>query len=270
MRILAGIVVYNPDYRLLGKNIDAIRTQVDEVALFNNGAINLKEAYPDVTILDRQGKNVGIATALNALCNYAIINGYEWVLTLDQDSIAPSGMIDAFLPYLSDPKIALIGPRIKDRNYGSLDNETMHDNTVTKLDTCITSGSLLRLSAWKKVHGFWDELFIDMVDFDLCWSLQEAGFTLLRVNGVTLDHSIGQGRRVRLFGKDNVAFNHSPQRCYYIIRNSIIVGRKHHRENQCSRWSIKRILIINLYEKNRWAKNKMIVKGIIDGLRFRI
>lgn len=270
MRILVGIVVYHPDYHLLGANIDAIRTQVDEVALFNNDAIKLKEIYPDVTILDAQGKNIGIASALNALCHYALDNGYEWILTLDQDSIAPNGMIDAFHPYLSDSEIALICPSIKDRNYGSLDDETLHVDPVTKVDTCITSGSLLRLSAWKKVHGFWDDLFIDMVDFDLCWSLQEAGFTLLRVNGVALDHSIGQGKRVRLFGKDNVAFNHSPQRCYYIIRNSIIVGKKHHRENQCSRWSIKRILIINLYEKSRWKKNKMIVKGIIDGLRFKI
>ena len=270
MRILAGIVVYNPDYRLLRENIDAIRTQVDEVALFNNGAINLKETFPDVTILDAQGKNIGIASALNALCHYALNNNYEWVLTLDQDSISPSGMTDAYRPYLSDSKIALLCPRIKDRNYGSLEDDTRGVEAVTKVDTCITSGSLLRLSAWKKVHGFWDDLFIDMVDFDLCWSLQEAGFTLLRVNGITLDHSIGQSRPVRLFGKDNVAFNHSPQRCYYIIRNSIIVGRKRHRGKQCSRWSIKRILIINLYERNRWEKNKMIVKGIFDGLRFKI
>lgn len=270
MSILAGIVVYHPDYHLLRDNIDAIRSQVDEVALFDNGSINLKEECPDVTILDKQGKNVGIASALNALCQYAKNKGHEWVLTLDQDSIAPKGMVEAYRPYMSGSETALLCPRIKDRNYGSLDNGTGQVDGVAKVEFCITSGSLLRLSAWEKVHGFWDDLFIDMVDFDFCWSLQEAGFSIFRVYGTTLDHEIGRGKRVRLFGKDNVVFNHSPQRCYYMIRNSIIVGRKHHREKLCARWSIKRILLINLYEKNRWAKDRMIAKGIIDGLKFGI
>lgn len=270
MSVLAGIVVYHPNYSLLRNNIGAIRSQVDEVALFDNGSINLKDECPDVTILDKQGENVGIASALNALCQYAKNKGHEWVLTLDQDSIAPKGMIEAYRPYMSNSEIALLCPSISDRNYGSLDNETEQNTSVVKVEICITSGSMLRLSAWKKVQGFWDELFIDMVDFDLCWSLQEAGFSIFRVKGISLDHEIGHGKRVRLFGKDNVVFNHSPQRCYYMIRNSIMVGKKHHRERLCSRWSIKRILLINLYEKNRWAKDRMIVKGIIDGLKYRI
>lgn len=270
MSVLAGIVVYHPNYSLLRNNIDAIRSQVDEVALFDNGSINLKDECPDVTILDKQGENVGIASALNALCKYAQNKGHEWVLTLDQDSIAPKGMMEAYCPYMSNSEIALLCPSIKDRNYGSLNNETEQNNSVVKVEICITSGSLLRLSAWEMVHGFWDELFIDMVDFDLCWSLQEVGFSIFRVKEISLDHEIGHGKRVRLFGKNNVVFNHSPQRCYYMIRNSIMVGRKHHREKLCSRWSIKRILLINLYEKDRWAKDRMIVKGIIDGLKFRV
>ena len=144
------------------------------------------------------------------------------------------------------------------------------DKDVEIVDACITSGSLLRLSAWIKIGGFWEELFIDMVDFDLCWSLGEAGYKILRVNNQTLLQEIGKAKRVRFLGKENVVYNHNPKRCYFIIRNTIAVGRKHNRIKQCWRWVIKRILLINLFELNRWAKNKMMAKGVFDGLRFKI
>ena len=129
---------------------------------------------------------------------------------------------------------------------------------------------MLRISAWRKIGGFWDELFIDMVDFDLCWSLKEAGYKILRINNQVLLHEIGHARRVSFFGKDNVVYNHTPQRCYYMIRNTIAVGRKHGRRKQCRRWVLKRILLINFFESGRWRKNQMMLKGIIDGISFKL
>lgn len=270
MRILAAIVVYHPDLKRLQDNIDAVSSQVDEIALFNNGETKLSDVYPNITILDQQGTNIGVASALNALCDYAWSRGYEWILTLDQDSIVPAGMIDGFRPYLNKTDVALLCPAIHDRNYGSMSYDTGLDNTVDVVDACITSGSLLRLSAWSEIHGFWDELFIDMVDFDLCWSLQEAGFKIVRVNSLFLLHEIGQAQNVRLFGKDNVIYNHPPIRCYYMVRNTIAVGRKHHRRKQCFRWNLKRILLINLFEKDRLRKDKLIIKGLLDGVRNKL
>lgn len=268
MRFLAAIVTYNPDPDRLLENIAAIRNQVDAIAIFNNGPSKL-DYLSNVTILD-EGSNMGIAFALNALCKYASLHEFDWILTLDQDSVAPPSLINNYYKYLSDPTVALLCPSIQDRNYGRMTYDYSSDKEVEIVDACITSGSLLRLSAWETIDGFWEELFIDMVDFDLCWSLEEAGYKILRVNNQTLLQEIGKAKKVRLFGKENVIYNHNPKRCYFIIRNTIAVGRKHNRIKQCWRWVIKRILLINLFESNRWSKDKMMAKGIIDGLRFKI
>lgn len=271
MSVVAGIVVYHPDWGRLYDNIKAVQPQVDRIIIFNNGTEDVSSRFPGITVLDQDGANIGIASALNAICLYAIQQGFDWILTLDQDSVAPLGLMDGYVPYLTDSSIALLCPAIRDRNYGSMDYDVNNNSQgADEVDACITSGSLLRLSAWERIHGFWDELFIDMVDFDLCWSLREAGYRILRVNNQSMLHEIGKAKRVSLFGKDNVIYNHSPLRCYYMIRNTLVLGRKHHRQAQCRRWALKRIILINLYEKNRWAKDRMMLKGIFDSFRFKV
>ena len=269
MNIIAAIVAFNPDPERLMENIGAIRNQVDKVLIFNNGNPELLPFVKDIQILDRDGSNIGIASALNMLCQQAEEAGFEWILMLDQDSVVPPNLVEEYRKYIQDERVALVSPAIQDRNYGSMSYDSGDGPACEEIEVCITSGSMLRLSAWKAIGGFWDELFIDMVDFDLCWSLHKAGFKILRVNNKVLLHEIGHARRVTLLGKDNVVYNHSPQRCYYIIRNTIAVGRKHGRQKQCRHWVLKRILLINLFESGRWTKNKMMAKGIIDGIRFK-
>lgn len=41
MRVLAGIVLYNPEIGRLQENIDAIYQQVDTVLLIENGSSNI-------------------------------------------------------------------------------------------------------------------------------------------------------------------------------------------------------------------------------------
>ncbi len=267
MKVLAGIVAFKPDFARLRENLDAIRSQVDAVGIWDNGGLSGFSPEQDVIILSDKGENVGIAAALNGLCAYAEQNGFDWVLTLDQDSIAPTGLISAYSKYCHDETIGLLCPCIHDRNYGAMEYDKGSDQETDTVDTCITSASMLRISAWKKIGGFWDELFIDMVDFDLCWSLQEHGFRIVRVNSQILCHEIGHSRKVRFLGKENVVYNHSPFRCYNIARNTIAVGRKHNRISQCRRWILKRILLINLFESERLKKDRMIIKGIRDGIR---
>lgn len=267
MKVLAGIVAYKPEPERLEENIRAIAPQVDRIAIWNNGGLSGISLDKDIIVLSRNEENIGIASALNGLCAYAEENGYDWILTLDQDSIAPAGLVVGYSPYCQDERIGLLCPCILDRNYGAMSYDRGTTQETDDIDACITSASMLRISAWKAIGGFWDELFIDMVDFDLCWSLRENGYRIIRVNGQTLYHEIGHSRRVTLLGKENVVFNHPPVRCYYNARNTIAVGRKHHLAGKCNRWLLRRILLINLYERDRLKKNRMILKGIRDGIR---
>ena len=79
MRVLAGIVLYNPDLQRLRQNVSAILPQVDGIVLVDNGSMRIGEIRDDLTrqgldpqaCLVENGRNLGIAAALfNMLGNY--------------------------------------------------------------------------------------------------------------------------------------------------------------------------------------------------------
>lgn len=267
--ICAGIVTYHPDIDRLSENVNAVLSQVDEVIIFDNASENISEIisrFKDVcTIIEsRTGENVGVASALNEICRYSESLGYEWVLTLDQDSVCPDNIISEYHKYCYNPRVGIISPRIQDRNIGDID--AVSGSEIDEVDFCITSASLMKIQAWKDVGGFWDELFIDMVDFDICWTLKEYGYKILRVNSVKLLHELGHSVKVKFNGNEVAVFNHPPKRYYFITRNTIAVGKKHHRRYQCLRWNLKRMILVIRYESNRMEKCRAMFLGAIDGV----
>lgn len=271
-KIAAGIVCYNPDSERLIDNIKSIGSQVEIVYLFDNGSIDKSyltkvELIATNIIVLESAINKGVAAALNELCRVAINSGYHWILTLDQDSVVEKNVINNFVPYMNHEDIAIISPMVIDRNYGKMTSSS--NKEFDYIQHAITSCSLLRLSAYSKVvGGFCDKMFIDSVDFDMCYSLSELGFNIIRVNKAFLLHEIGHSTKVKLFGRDEFAFNHSPLRCYYMVRNRILLYKRHHcyRFKDCITIIITRFIIINKYENNKMLKNKMMLKGIIHGL----
>lgn len=261
MRVLAGIVAFNPDAGRLAQNIAAAAPQADGLAVYDNGGLDRSMTGSAAVLGD--GINAGIAAALNGICKYARANGYDWVLTLDQDSVCPEGLVEAYAPYTGDESIGMLCPAITDRGYGSMAYDKGSAETED-VDACITSASMIRLAAWEKAGGFREDFFIDMVDFDICWTLREKGYRILRVNGKSLLQEIGHSRKVRLFGKDEAVFNHSPLRCYYMARNTLALGKIHNRMRQCRRWVLKRMLLVGLFEEDRCGKMKMMLRGWKD------
>ena len=124
--ICAGIVLYNPDITQLKRNIAAIIKQVQILYLQDNGSANISDvekiiAETSSIVLLRNPKNKGIAWALNALCKRAESDDFQWILTLDQDSVCPQNMIALYKEYL--PIADMLCPKIVDRNYGVLDRK---------------------------------------------------------------------------------------------------------------------------------------------------
>lgn len=264
-RIAAGIVLFHPEINRLIENVKAIENQVDQIILFDNGGIIHNEilSTSKKTKVLGNGTNVGIAKALNEICKYADTHLYEWVLTLDQDSVVSENIITNYIKYTELNEVAVLCPKIIDRNI------TTHNDNGPKyeyVDFCITSASMVRIEAWKRIGGFWEDLFIDMVDFDFSWSLIKSGYKILRINTTSILHEIGHGKTVSFKGKEDAVYNHSSLRCYYIARNSIAVGKRHHRLKQCTRWVCKRMYLITRYESNRLQKLHYMFKGVFDGI----
>ena len=128
--VCAGIVTYNPDIDLLRKNVESILPQVEQIVVFDNGSINIEDikrmlvSYQG-SICIGSSKNQGIAYALNRLCEWGVNNQYNWILTLDQDSISPQGLVDNLSKYV-DTDVAVIAPNVVYKN--NVKAEGIRDN----------------------------------------------------------------------------------------------------------------------------------------------
>ena len=273
MSFAAGIVLFNPDNERVYLSINAILAQVDLLILVDNGSDNNEFieglANDDKIILIKNGRNFGIAKALNQMCERALSLGYSWILTLDQDSICPSNLLEGFSRYVEDRNLGIICPRFE-INIALNKVITKSDTPNEFVDFCITSASLTNLFVWEKVGGFNEWLFIDCVDYDYCMKLRIAGYKIFMVNNLVIDHCVGTPTIRKLpFGQKIVLYNHSTFRNYYIVRNNIYFVRKYRKEINVSFWIMKFIyfeLIKIIFEKDRKGTFSSVKKGFRDGV----
>ncbi len=286
----AGIVLYNPEISRLKENIDSIKRQVDKIILIDNNSTNVEEVIKeygnkDNFIIIRNNRNKGIATALNQICEKVLEFRYEWVLLLDQDSISSTTMINSYEKYIKDNSTALITPYIVDINKIKLEDYLKLDlPAVTPVDWAITSGSLIKLSMWKKIGGFFDDLFIDAVDLDYSIRLKINNYNQIRVNNEYLLQEVGRAEPTWIFRphKDNAnkwsikryyRTNHSLLRQYYMTRNNVILARRYSNYYSMMK-KISFILLMALpkpfVEKNKFKLTYTLIRGFYDGCRFNV
>ena len=266
-RILAGIVLYNPEKERLAENIKSIYPQVDKLLLVDNCSNNLDAVcpiFPEDVVIIRNEKNLGIATALNQIVQYALDNDYEWALTLDQDSVSAGNIGDVYRECIKKlpADVGMICCEIRDRNAVLSDKSKV--SMFVKL--CITSASMIRVCAWQKVGGFDDSMFIDSVDFDICINLDKHGWRIYQTFDTYILHEVGHSKVVKILGKEYLSLNHSPFRYYYIARNNIYLGRKYRTLLKNMRVIARTLWTVFLYEQNKLDKVIKILKGIGAGL----
>lgn len=272
--ILAGITIFNPDIEMLKKNIAAIIDQVDGVVCVDNGSTeieviekDIQNEFPQVEVIKNHA-NLGIAVALNQMFVFAKEHGFEWVLTLDQDSVCPDNLMTEYKRYMTFENLGSLCPVICNRNY---ENREVLDGEYTLMDKCITSASLTPIQVWEAVGGFLEELFIDFVDHDFSAKLIEQGYKIVRINSVLLEHEIGQGRDVCFLGKKITVLNHSPFRKYYMVRNAIYYMKQHKAVINVTTEKLKLMFLFiktGLYENHRKEKLKEMFRGLKDAKAF--
>ena len=275
----AGIVTYYPDYdklalslkKLLGQNCETIiyDNTPDEGSEYTHHKAMMEdicEQYKTKLVCD--GVNSGVAKAYNEIMK-AFDCKADFVLTLDQDTVIPDNLVENYCQNRNLAAVGILCPNLKYKN----DNIYTEEKGIDNIDTCISSGSFISLKAWKDTDGFDEDMFIDFVDFDFCYSLIEKGYRIYRLNEVTINHELGQLHPKTLFGRKIMVTNHSPLRKYYYIRNAIICWKKH-RALYTSKALIKDVMHnyikAILYEDDRKNRLHMMNKGLIDGMKYKV
>ena len=270
----AGIVLYNPDIMRLKENINAILPQVDLIALVDNASQNIEivesmyNKFGNVFII-KNNENLGIAKALNQIVEYCNKKNYEWVLTLDQDSVVPNNLIENYAKYLSFKRVAIITPKIIDRN-DPLINNRIQEPKYEYIGKCISSASFINISICKEIGFFDEKMFIDLVDFEYCMRIQKANYKILRLNYIKLDHQLGDLKVLVLFGRKIFITNHSEIRVYYHARNSLYYLSKH--KNYLNKKDVylkllKKVVKVIAFEKSKLKKLGAVIAGIKDGIK---
>jgi len=297
LNICAGIILCNPDIDRLTKNIDAIINQVSKLVLVDNASDNiavLKETFADERIeWIINAENRGVSGALNQMFENAYKNGFQWLLTLDDDSACDDSMVDELLTatyYYNNA--AIISPRVIDRDITEANktkaNKTKAKKTKAKktgkeslpnseeINMCITAGSLTNVKAVISTGGFDERLFIDHVDHDMCLRLRRLGYRIVRVNSAKLWQEFGQETvRRRFLWKVYTQRRYAPFRVYYQTRNCIYMLRKYGREfkrrpNYYYFHLIFAFFARFLYEPKRLGRSKAFISGYFAGLFMKL
>jgi len=229
--ICAGVVLYNPEIDLLKQNLEAINPQVGTIIAVDNGSSNLDGVQAALVGLPIHwvvnSLNQGLAKALNQVVDTAGALGFEWVVTLNQDSICDPDMVAEMLPGVADG-VMMVAPRVIDRGFiGKDPPAALPTQDFEDIHRCITSGALTRVAAIKALGGFDNRLFVDQIDNDISLRGIERGYRIVLANKAVLNQRYGQTSIKRRVLWRTVRYHHyDAARIYYQQRNLVYVCRR--------------------------------------------
>lgn len=295
-RIIAGIVLYNPNLDRLKDVIYSIANEVEEICIFDNNSFSFSNINTLINSLNvpckikilSGNKNYGIGYALNRIFEYASNEGYDWVLTLDHDTICPANIISEYCKMLNLQNVGMICPSVIDKeiasnHWGISNNQELY----SKVERCIQSGAMVKVNAWNSCKGFNEWMFIDFVDFDFCKRLELNDYAIIKNNRIVVDHELGArecNKHALFFEKlykrtGMIVFKYltyrnvfSPARVYYCTRNNIAYIKIYKNSiNLQKEWRDFFVRIIKrlIRGKNRIMIIKETVKGINDGIKYK-
>lgn len=285
MKIVGVLIAYNPKINALIKNIDSYINDLESLIIVNNSDYSLEEKINK----DYNGKikiinfyeNLGIAKAQNVGMEKAFLNGADFVIQMDQDSIFnENGILELLKSYHNLKKngfnIGILGPSVE--NYNNYNKEKSNINVkkskkiievenkmYKRVKEIISSGTIISKEVYEKVGGVREELFIDYVDTEYCWRIRKNGFEIYQDLNTSIFHNLGNGK-IKYKNKEYIVS--APIRNYYQTRNELFLLKYAYVPLNWKRDSIKRIMRrFFLYHKimpDSELRKKYIRKGIKD------
>ncbi len=215
----------------------------------------------------RNTDNLGIARALNQGIDRFKVKQYDWILTLDHDSMASPDMISRLLDVYHQldendrQKVAVMAPEIYDQNL-KVRTRTIKSGEYARVNNIIQSGALYRLDRLVELGPFDENLFIYFVDDEFNKRVKLNGLAIYMVKKAVLFHEEGNKSNKKVFGRHLVYDRNSGLAKYYIVRNSIYMHKKFREKRYIERILVELVKTLLVEPK----KLKFIFKGIFHGL----
>lgn len=293
MNIVAVIVTYYPQLKVVGALLDALRDQVQAVVVVDNGSDEkfsswLEEYQAQGVHGVFLGTNTGVATAQNVGIDWARRQRADCVVLFDQDSLPAPDMIYRLALAMQAKqaegcKIAAVGPQYIDaRNekrpaFSRMSGLSLNKSScnvsdrIVESDIIISSGSLIPLATLDEVGGLIDDFFIDQVDIEWCLRAKSFGYQPYGVCDAVMRHSLGEEPK-KIWGRK--LLHHSPLRHYYIFRNAVFLLFKAYVPRGWKVLFIRRLCLrfvfYTLFVSPRLSYFKMMTLGVWHGLRSRM
>lgn len=293
-RLAAVTVTFNPDLAVLAQQAEGLSsvawTVVDNGSSSSTiqGIRAVVASHPHAQLIENT-VNLGLAKALNlGVALVRELYGSDGaVMLLDQDSTfasdAPKRLHEALDQLAAETGAACcVGPSLIDPTTNQPHGfhavrgalwariSATSDKPVA-VATLNGSGTLAPIAVFDRVGDLEDDFFIDHIDTEWSFRASSHGVRLYGVPGVAFDHAMGErGRRVWLLGW-RVWPERSPQRHYYLMRNTVRLMRRSYVPGVWKFWAAVKIVadisITLAIDPRRMAQWKCILKGLREGVR---
>lgn len=247
-RVAAAIVTYFPDEGFAHRLV-AIARECRPVIVVDNSADEAARTAlrgscgAQGAKLIENADNVGIGRALNHAFAALAADGIEWAIAFDQDSTPEPGFVAALLAarHGAGESAPIVGANWRDearpdapsrhlrrsRTLPIFFERAIADEDLRDITCVITSGTLFHLPTVHALGGFADDLFLDLVDTELCLRARAAGHRIHVASAARLEHRRGTKRPVRFAGRTWWPAFMPETRLHLLFRNRVLVFRRH-------------------------------------------
>ena len=231
MKLAGTVILFNPPENVF-THIASYIDEIDFLYIFDNTPLKTIDVPSEIKNKSQYfhtGENDGIAKKLNEAMRLALAAGYDYLLTMDQDSFFNENDLGKYKQIITDTpqrdSFSMFGIRYYELKDGENKNPSLN-----KL--LITSGAIINLKIAESLGGFDEKLFIDGVDTDFCIHSFEKGYQTLLVNEFSLRHQLGEEKKVMTpLLKSTFRKFHNPTRLYYIVRNHLYLRAKYPKQH---------------------------------------
>lgn len=272
-RILAAIILFNPDIKRLAKCLRNITPFVEQVFFVDNASRNANEIESFVNtipkaILTRNDQNQGLSKPFNNLINFAKKNNFSQLLLLDQDSEPSENYIKEFRKYISKDYVCLVPlQKHKAAEFQKLFGIAPAGSTEV-IKESINSGTLININELPTNVFFDENFFVDWIDIDFFHQLRKEQKKILRVNTAQLLVDIGHQEIHHFFNHTWFSSGYSAFRLEKQAKDTVYFcwkNRNHSYFKGHVTFILWRWLMMLLFEKNKVKKTFAIISGLIQG-----